>query len=568
MRQAVYPFSALVGLEPLRLALLLAAVDWRLGVLAFGEKGCGKSTAARALAGLLPGEAPFVEVPVGSTEERVLGGIDLEAAFAGQARLKPGLVQSAHGGVLYLDEVNLLPAPLADALLDVLATGCYRLERDGFSLVAQAEFILLGTMNPEEGSLRPQLLDRFALAVEVHPPADPELRMRIVQLREEFDRNPAAFCARFASEQEALRQQVERARQLLPRVRTPEAVSRRIAALAAGHGVLSLRADLALHRACRALAALEQREEVAIDDAERVAPLVLRHRQRHAAQRQPPPPAPAPGPAGAEDRPGGAASPPERLFLPDPVEAPALRASSLEDRRPARTPPAPDAPTGRSAEPSVRPQPVDIFASLRRSAVATARPRLDENHLVARAGSGSAPACLLFAVDASGSLAARRRISVVKGLALGFLQQSAQQGWEVSVIAFRGSAAQILLPPCREPELARQRLAYVPCGGRTPLAHALQLAAGYPQDRLCFLLFTDGQANVALSDGDPWQDALQQAGRIRCPALVVDCSLEGNPRLAELASAMQARLLRLEDCTEAAVVELAARCQASSHRQG
>lgn len=563
MNLPVFPFSALVGLEPLRLALMLAAADWRLGVLVFGEKGCGKSTAARALAGLLPGQAPFVEVPVGCTEERLLGGIDLEAAFAGQARHKPGLVQSAHGGVLYIDEVNLLPVALADALLDVLATGCYRLERDGFSLVAQAQFVLLGTMNPEEGSLRPQLLDRFALAVEVHPPADPALRMRIVKLREEFDQNPAAICARFAAGQEALRRQVEQARQLLPRVRTPEAVSCRIAAMAAGQGVLSLRADLALHRACRALAAIEQREETTIDDAERVAPLVLRHRQRHAAQRQPPPPAPSAGPAGGEKQ-GGSASPEERLFQPDPVDAPALRAFSFYGGRPAVASPAPGFPAGRQSAPLQWPQPVDVFASLRRSAVATARPCLDENHLVSRTGSVPAPGCLLFAVDASGSLAARRRISVVKGLALGFLDQSAQQGWEISVISFRGASAQILLAPCRDPELARQRLEYVPCGGRTPLAHALELAAGFPQDRLCFILFTDGQANVPLAGGDPWQEALQQAARIRCPALVVDCSALGNPRLTELAQPMHALLLRLEECTEAAVVQLSARRRASS----
>jgi magnesium chelatase subunit D len=558
MTPPVFPFSALIGLEPLRLALMLAAVDWRLGVLIMGEKGCGKSTAARALARLLPGAAPFVEVPVGTTEERLLGGIDLDAAFAGEARLQRGLVQCAHGGVLYIDEVNLLPDQMTDALLDALATGYYRLERDGFSTGASAEFILLGTMNPEEGSLRPQLLDRFALSVEVLPPAEPDLRVRIVKTREEFDANPAEFCTRFAPQDEALREQIAQARLRLPRVRIGDEVLRNIAGMVAEHGVLSLRADLALYRACRALAALEGREEALPEDAERVAPFVLLHRHRTTSPRQPPPSMhPDQASSGTRD---GSQSGQERVFLPDPVAAPRIRAIGGAGGRSARAPGwLQRAPEGRQSKAAAEPPPLDVFASLRKAVVSTAQPQLDRNHVVGRSRVAADPECFLFAVDTSGSLAARRRIGIVKGLVIGLLERFHTEGRQVGVIGFRGGSAELLLPPCREIERARQLLSYIPSGGRTPLAHALQMAAGFPQERLCFILFSDGQANVGISGGDPWQEALEWAARIRCPALVVDCAAAGNPRLAELARVMGAQLLQLEQCCEDTVLQLTTR---------
>ncbi|MCS6953718.1 MAG: AAA family ATPase [Bryobacterales bacterium] len=556
MSQPAYPFSALVGLEELRLALALAAVDPRLSVLAFGEKGSGKSTAARALAQLLPPPAPFVEVPIGVTEDRLLGGLDLEAAFSGQARLKPGLVQSACGGVLYLDEVNLLPDALADALLDVLASGVYRLERDGFSLVAQSEFILLGTMNPEEGTLRPQLRDRFALAVQVRPPTDPAERSAIVRSREEFDADPKAFCARFEEAEEALRHRVAAARQLRANVAVPPAVGIRIAELVTRHGVASLRADLALHRACRALAAWEGRTAVTEADIDRVAPLVLLHRRQDGRPPKEQPVAPSPSSSKPAEVQAGSAD--ERVFLPEDVPVPTLRARADPGARPAdraaaesvRTTASPPGSAGSETS-------IQLHASLRKATVGTAQPQLHPEYLVRRPGVTGAPTCFLFVVDVSSSLAARQRIRTVKGVVIGLLEQSARQACQVSVIVFRGARAEILLPPDGDIERARRCLEYVPCGGRTPLAHALQLAAEYPQAHLCTVLLTDGQANVALSRGDPWSEALEQAARIRCPALVVDCSTTGEPRLAELARTMGARLISLEELTTEGVLELA-----------
>src|SRR5260370_4800262 len=182
MRPAEYPFAAIVGQNEMKLALLLAAVDWRLGVLLRGDKGSGKTTTARGMAALLPVPARFINLPLGATEDRLLGGLHLERALKGDPVLKPGLLAEAHGGVLYVDEVNLLPAHLGDALLDTAASGVHVVEREGLSASHPAEFVLLASMNPEEGSLRPQLLDRFALSATLSAPLDPAQRQAVMQL--------------------------------------------------------------------------------------------------------------------------------------------------------------------------------------------------------------------------------------------------------------------------------------------------------------------------------------------------------------------------------------------------
>ena len=190
-----FPFPALVGLDELKLALQLAAIDLRLSVLIRGDKGAGKSTAARGLAQLLDASAPFVTLPIGATEDRLLGGLDVEKAIRGEAVLKRGLLGEADGGVLYVDEVNLLPDHLADALLDAVASGVHTIEREGFSATQSANFVLVGSMNPEEGALRPQLLDRFALAVDVSASLDPDVRAEVLVRRLAYDADPTSFVA-------------------------------------------------------------------------------------------------------------------------------------------------------------------------------------------------------------------------------------------------------------------------------------------------------------------------------------------------------------------------------------
>src|ERR1700761_8124519 len=212
MKYPVYPFSAIAGQEEMKLALLLAAVDWRISVVLRGEKGSAKTTAARGLAALLPVPSPFVNLPIGATEDRLLGGLHLERTLKGDPALKPGLLSEAHGGVLYIDEVNLLPAHLGDALLDAASSGVNVVEREGLSASHAAEFVLLGSMNPEEGLLRPQLLDRFALSVDISAPLEPGQRLAIVERRLAFERNPTQFADEWADRQAETQDQIRAAR--------------------------------------------------------------------------------------------------------------------------------------------------------------------------------------------------------------------------------------------------------------------------------------------------------------------------------------------------------------------
>jgi magnesium chelatase subunit D len=260
------------------MALLLCAVDPAIGgVLLRGQKGSAKTTLARGLATLLPGEAPFVELPIGASEDRLVGSIDLRAALTGgERRFASGLLEAAHGGVLYVDEVNLLPDHLVDVLLDVAASGVNRVEREGVSHSHPSRFVLVGSMNPEEGELRPQQLDRFGLSVDVIASVDPGERSEAVQRRLAFDVDPDGFRATWQSAERALADRLEQAR---PATLTPGLILR-VSTLCADAGAEGLRADLVICRAAAALAGWEGRDEVSESDVRRVAELALAHRRR------------------------------------------------------------------------------------------------------------------------------------------------------------------------------------------------------------------------------------------------------------------------------------------------
>ncbi len=316
---AAFPFSAIVGQDEMKLAILVAAVDPAVGgVLVFGDRGTGKSTAVRALAALLPKiravdgcaygcdpapgtpscdccaplkavgapksvqrPVPVVDLPLGATEDRVVGALDLERALAqGVKAFEPGLLARANRGFLYIDEVNLLEDHLVDLLIDVAASGQNMVERDGLSVRHPARFVLVGSGNPEEGELRPQLLDRFGLAVEVGTPTELALRVEVVKRRDAFDRNPDAFVAQWRTEDERIRRRIVAARKRLPDVSVPDAVLARAAQLCMALGTDGLRGELALVRAARALAAYDG--QPAVDDAHlrRMAAPALRHRLR------------------------------------------------------------------------------------------------------------------------------------------------------------------------------------------------------------------------------------------------------------------------------------------------
>ena len=316
----VYPFSAIVGQDEMKLALLLTAVDPSIGgVMVFGDRGTGKSTAVRGLAGLLPpmtvvagcrygcalpadgkgcgycdrghpghekihkekAPVPVVDLPLGATEDRVVGALDLEKALTtGEKAFEPGLLARAHRGFLYVDEVNLLEDHLVDLLLDAAATGENVVEREGVSVRHPARFVLVGSGNPEEGELRPQLLDRFGLAVDVKTPTDLAMRIEVIRRRDAFDRDPAGFVAHWEKAEKAVRKRIQKGRDHLATATVPDAVLERATALCAKLGTDGLRGELTLLRTVRAYAALEGHDEATLDDLRRIAPLCLRHRLR------------------------------------------------------------------------------------------------------------------------------------------------------------------------------------------------------------------------------------------------------------------------------------------------
>jgi magnesium chelatase subunit I len=314
-----FPFSAIVAQDEMKLAILAVAVDPSIGgVLVFGDRGTGKSTAVRALAGLLPpikvatgcpygcdpaatagvceqcaaapaGKAragkrvpvPVVDLPLGATEDRVVGALDLERALSqGIKAFEPGLLARANRGFLYIDEVNLLEDHLVDLLIDVAASGENVVEREGLSVRHPARFVLVGSGNPEEGELRPQLLDRFGLSVEVKTPADLAARIEVVKRRDAFERDPAGFAALWQDEDERIRKQLVRARKRLLEVDVPDTVREQSAKLCMALGTDGLRGDLTLVRAARALAALDGARKVTTEHLRRIAAPALRHRLR------------------------------------------------------------------------------------------------------------------------------------------------------------------------------------------------------------------------------------------------------------------------------------------------
>lgn len=319
-RRVVFPFTAIVGQEEMKLALLLNVIDPKIGgVMIMGDRGTGKSTTIRALADLLPeipvvandpfnsdpndpdlmsdevrqildqgGEIPvdhkkvqMVDLPLGATEDRVCGTIDIEKALSeGVKAFEPGLLAKANRGILYVDEVNLLDDHLVDVLLDSAASGWNTVEREGISIRHPARFVLVGSGNPEEGELRPQLLDRFGMHAEIHTVKEPALRVQIVEQRAEFDQNPPEFLAKHQPEQEALQQQIVNAQNLLPSVTLDYDHRVKISEICSELDVDGLRGDIVTNRAAKALTAFEGRTEVTVDDIKRVITLCLRHRLR------------------------------------------------------------------------------------------------------------------------------------------------------------------------------------------------------------------------------------------------------------------------------------------------
>jgi magnesium chelatase subunit D len=593
-----FPFSALVGLDDLRLVLLLAALDHHIGgVLVRGEKGSAKSTAARGLAALLPGSAPFVELPLGATEDRVVGSFDVRAALGtGEYRYRPGLLEAADGGVLYVDEVNLLPDHLVDLLLDAAATGVVRVERDGVSEVRPARFVLVGSMNPEEGELRPQLLDRFGLSVAVGAPADPGERAEAVRRRLAFDADPVGFGGEWAAEDRAL---ADRLAQACPAPLSPR-LTEEVAALCAEAGAEGLRADLVICRASAALAGWEGAAEAGMEHVERVAPLALAHRRRtpwEVGEPSPPPLAPPPPSSStstsALDR---APSSPEASDQSWPVGQ-GGNSEDTDDGQPSS--PAPDpgpaSPEGPRPPPAIDVEPV-IGGGRRRIGQAEESPRgrlvgsraPSPGHgpttvhaagtILAASARHRSPgplgvsaedlrepvrvevpaALVVLVVDASGSMGVKERLQAARSAVLALLVDAYQRRDRVALVTFRGADAQVVLRPTGSTEIARARLESLPTGGRTPLAAgireglAVATSRRHASDRALLVLVSDGRATWADGGADPVSASLDAAAAVKAsgvPALVVDCE-SGRRRLGlatPLAETMGARRVAVGD---------------------
>ena len=313
-RRAVFPFTAVIGQEDMKLALILNVIDPRIGgVMIMGDRGTGKSTTIRALADLLPEievvaddpfsrapqdpdiqqerrgadiptaqkKVPMVDLPLGATEDRVCGTIDIEKALSeGVKAFEPGLLAKANRGILYVDEVNLLDDHLVDVLLDSAASGWNTVEREGISIRHPAQFVLVGSGNPEEGELRPQLLDRFGMHAEIHTVRDPELRVQIVEQRSEFDQDPQAYLDKHQAQQVDLQERLVDAQTLLPQVTIDHEYRVKISQVCSELDVDGLRGDIVSNRAAKAIAAYEGRDEVTLDDIRRTITLCLRHRLR------------------------------------------------------------------------------------------------------------------------------------------------------------------------------------------------------------------------------------------------------------------------------------------------
>ena len=570
-----YPFSAIVGHDQLRLALLLCAVRPEIGgALIRGEKGTAKSTAVRGLAALLSEatgdpSAGLVEMPLGATEDRVIGSLDLQRVLRdGEQAFSPGLLARAHGGVLYVDEVNLLHDHLVDVLLDAAAMGRVHIERDGISHSHEARFVLIGTMNPEEGELRPQLLDRFGLTVDVHASRDVDVRVEVVRQRMAYEADPDAFAERYADAEAELARRIADARALVGEVVLPDNELRRIAAVCAAFDVDGMRADLVVARTAAAHAAWRGVTSVEEQDVRVAAELALPHRRRRDPFDDPgidrdqldealaragdddhePEPDPPGGGQSVENAAGQSNSlarsnskpqpprpsaPPSKTFRTRALTVPGVGAGAPGRRSRARNATGSVIAAADGNDTDSGAHGLHLFATLlsaaERAGAGPLRPGPGDVRRAIREGREGN--LVIFVVDASGSMAARDRMAAVSGATLSLLRDAYQRRDKVAVITFRRQEAQLLLPPTSSAHIAGRRLARFDTGGKTPLAEGLLAArelivrekARDRARRSLVVVLTDGRATAG---PDPLGRSRAAAARLvaeGAAAVVVDC---------------------------------------------
>ncbi len=591
----IYPFSAIVGQEQMKKALLLNAINPKIGgVLIKGEKGTAKSTAARALAHLLPdrqvvagctfgcdpadtkamcldcqkkyptfittsSKMRVVELPISATEDKVVGSLNIEHALkTGEKKFEPGILAQANRNILYVDEVNLLNDHIVDVLLDAAAMGMNFIEREGVSYVHPSTFILIGTMNPEEGELRPQLLDRFGLCVNIEGIHDAETRVEVIRRRMKYEEGPETFTSEWEPSEQELRERIVRAQKLLPGVTVSDDMLTMIAQICIDMAVDGHRADITMMKTAATIAACNNRTEVNDDDIREAAALVLPHRMRRRPfseqkmdkpkmeqsiqksqnERQ--------QPQHEHEHPHN--QQPQESRAPDGstttqfVEGSPFKLNQQPFSVPRRTDSfrregngrrsvteSRDGKYIRSRIPETMGPDIAFDATIRAAAphqrerTGTLAVKIELSDLREKVRERKMGNTVLFVVDASGSMGAQQRMTAVKGAILSLLIDAYQKRDRVGLVVFRGNGAEVLLPPTSSVELARKYMQQLPVGGKTPLAHGLSRGFEVLQRELMInhhtipkmILVSDGKANVSMGSGSPLDDAKGVAAHIR-----------------------------------------------------
>ncbi len=615
MEQFVYPFTAIVDQEPLKRALILTVIDPTLGgVLIRGQRGTAKSTAVRALARLLPklevvegcpyhchpsdprlmcetcrrrfeegGRKPLpsileetrvVELPLGATEDRVIGTLNIETAIqTGRRSFEPGILAEVHRGFLYVDEINLLPDHLVDILLDAAAMGMNHVEREGISFSHPSRFVLVGTMNPEEGELRPQLMDRFGLCVEVRGIASPAVREEVILRRLAYDRDPKAFLDAWRGMEERLSRAIMKARRALPSVTFSREILRMISQVCAELKIDGHRGDITMAKAATALAAYKGRQQVTEEDVRESAALVLPHRVRRSLMEEDEEfsmetveqalEKAKEAARAAEMFP--AVEKKKRVLRHSKAGKAATRTFSVGEREynltfPKVTARLPRPAAGgksiktqatskgayvRSVFPHGRPRDVALDATLRTAAMfqhqrvkgTRGKLAIRPSDIRVKWRQKKVGRCVLFVVDASGSMGVQEQMRETKAAILSLLVKAYQNRDRVGLVVFHGTRARLVLPPTGSVDLARRHLKRIPTGGKTPLAAGLLLGLmtlkreriKYPEQEVLLVVISDGRANVAFNGGDPLDDAVAVARRIEeasLPVMFVDTEVD------------------------------------------
>ncbi len=598
-----YPFTAVVGQEKVKKAVLCGLASRSINaVLIRGPAGTAKTTLARALDGLVPGER-VINLPLNATEDQIVGGLDFEAALrSGERRALPGILQRADGNILYIDGINLLPERMVHLILDAGRRQVNVIEREGVSCEHGCRFLLLGTMDPDEGELSSHLMDRFDICVSMTASDNVDERMEILRRGLRYEKEPAAFLNEFLASEEDLSSSVKKARERVAYIIIPPGHLDAIAKLCHDLGVQGHRGDIALARTASALAALDGRDQIVLEDLQAAVPLCLEHRRND--------PAPEQTGEGRDDQEDKGQPPQQRPPQQDQKDM-GDQAPSSDIESPLPPPPRDTTPkdqvfsVGRSfvvidyigedkrakartsahgrrdrvitsdrsgrytrfQMPQGRVRDLAFDASIRAAApYQRSRHRnglavvLDPPDLREKVRERKRGTRVLFLVDASGSMGAHQRMVAVKGAILALLQDAYQKRDEVGMIAFRKNDAELMLPLTRSVHLAGKKLEQMPTGGRTPLALGLSKAfelltkdrSRGVRDRPVMVILTDGRANVPMSDGDPFQEALTMAHKmantgVRFVVVDTGTSLPRLDRALRLCRALEGTYFRLEE---------------------